>query len=164
MHDQAPAPTGSVAFRAGHRLLGTAALDVGGTAVLDGVRLPAGVHPVVASYGGDEWHAPATSAAVPQAVVAPALPVVVALAVPERTAQGVVLTAQILDAADRADGRRRTGRRTFALDDEVVGSAPLQDGEAVLELAALPVGRITARFTGDPEHAAAEGAADGSAP
>lgn len=157
VHEGSPAPTGTVAFRTGHRLLGAAPLDADGTAVLTGVRLPAGVHPVVASYGGDARHAPATSAAVPQAVVALAAPVVVALAVPERGPDGVVLRAQILDAATGRAVERVEGVVTFALDDEVVGEAALADGEAALLLRQLPVGRITARFRGDPEHAAAEG-------
>lgn len=164
VHEGGPAPRGTVAFRTGHRLLGAASLDADGTAVLTGVRLPAGVHPVVASYGGDACHAPATSAPVPQAVVARAAPVVVALAVPERSADGVVLRAQLLDAATGRAVERVDGVVTFALDDEVVGAAELANGEAALVLPQLPVGRITARFSGDPEHAAAEGAAEGLVP
>jgi hypothetical protein len=164
VHQQGPAPTGTVAFRSGHRLLGTAPLDGDGVAVLHGVRLPAGVHPVVASYGGDAWHAPATSAPVPQVVVAPAMPGVVALAVPERTADGVVLAAQILDAATGRTVEDAEGVVSFALDDEVVGAADLVAGQATLVLAELPVGRISARFRGDLEHAAAEGSAEGLAP
>jgi hypothetical protein len=113
----------------------------------------------VASYGGDAHHAPATSAPVPQASVARAAPVVVALAVPERSADGVVLRAQILDAATGRAVERVEGVVTFALDDEVVGEAELADGEAALVLRELAVGRISARFRGDPEHAAAEGVA-----
>ncbi|HUR15041.1 MAG TPA: Ig-like domain-containing protein [Mycobacteriales bacterium] len=164
VHDVGPTPTGTVAFRAGHRLLGTAPLDADGRAVLDGVRLPVGVHPVVASYGGDADHAAATSAPVPQAIVAPAVPVVVALAVPERTADGVVLRAQILDAAVGRSVEDVQGAVTFALDGDVLGSAELDDGQATLVLPDLPVGRITARFRGDLEHAAAEGAAEGLSP
>ena len=159
VHDRGPTPTGTVAFRTGHRLLGTAPLDANGTAVLDGVRLPAGVHPVVASYGGDAAHAPATSAPVPQAVVAPVAPVVVALAVPERTSEGVLLRAQILDAATGRTVEGAQGQVTFALDGVPLGSAPLAAGEAAMVLPELPVGRITARFRGDLEHAPAEGAA-----
>lgn len=157
--ERGPAPTGTVAFRTSHRLLGTAPLDGTGTAVLDGVRLPAGVHPVVASYGGDAAHAPATSPPVPQAVVAPVAAVVVALAVPEKTSVGVLLRAQVLDAATGRVVDSVGGQVTFALDGTPLGSAPLEAGEATLLLADLPVGRITARFRGDLEHAPAEGAA-----
>ena len=163
VHEGGPVPTGTVAFRVGNRLLGAAALDAGGCAVLAGVRLPAGVHPVVASYGGDARHAPATSAPVPQAIVARATPVVVALAVPERLADGVVLRAQVLDAATGRAAEGVAGSVTFALDGEAVGAAPLVDGRAALVLPELRVGRITARYRGDAEHGPAEGVADGLA-
>jgi hypothetical protein len=157
VHRDGPVPTGTVAFRAAHRLLGTAALDGTGRAVLDGVHLPAGVHAVVASYGGDPAHTAATSAPVPQAVVASAVPVVVALGVPERRRDGVALAAEILDASTGRVVEEAEGLVTFALDGALLGSAPLHGGEAVLVLPELPVGRISARFQGDAEHAAAEG-------
>lgn len=163
VHHGGPAPTGTVAFRAGHRLLGTAPLRPGGAALLSGVRLPAGVHPLVASYGGDACHAPATSAPVPQAIIARAAPVVVALAVPERSGDGVVLRAQVLDAATGRPVEVLEGTVTFALDDQVVGTAQLEEGRATLSVPALPVGRITARYRGDAEHAPAEGTAEGLA-
>lgn len=156
VHRDGPVPTGTVAFRAGHRLLGTAPLDSSGTAVLDGVRLPAGVHAVVATYGGDLAHAAASSAPVPQAVVVAAAPVVVALGVPERGPEGVTLTAEILDAATGRVVEEAEGMVTFALDGGILGSAPLRGGEARLPLGDLPVGRISARFHGDAEHAAAD--------
>jgi hypothetical protein len=127
-------------------------------AVLDGVCLPAGGHPVVASYGGDAAHSPGTSAPVPQAAVPPAAPVVVALGVPERGPRGVSLVAEILDAATGRIVEEASGCVTFALDGSPVGSAPLRGGEAELVLPDLPVGRITARLQGDVEHSAAEGA------
>lgn len=157
VHRDGPVPAGTVAFRAGHRLLGTAPLDARGTAVLDGVLLPAGVHAVVASYGGDAFHAAASSAPVPQAVVAAALPVVVALGVPQRAREGVTLAAEILDAATGRVVEEAEGSVTFALDGALLGSAPLRGGEARLVLPDLPVGRISARFDGDAEHTAAEG-------
>jgi hypothetical protein len=158
VHRDGPVPAGAVAFRAAHRLLGTAPLDASGSAVLDGVHLPVGLHAVVASYGGDPAHAAASSAPVPQAVVAPAVPVVVALGVPERHPRGVALQAEVLDAATGRLVEEAEGFVTFALDDELVGNAPLEGGVALLVLPDLPVGRISARFRGDADHAAAEGA------
>ena len=158
IHREGPVPAGTVAFRAAHRLLGTAPLDARGSAVLDGVQLPVGVHAVVASYGGDPAHAAASSSPAPQAVVASALPVVVALGVPERRPEGIALAAEILDAATGRLVEEAEGAVTFALDGTALGSAPLRGGEALLLLPDLPVGRITARFQGDAEHAAAEGA------
>ncbi len=146
-------PTGSVAFRSGHRVLGAAPLDTSGRAVLTGVRLPSGLHPVVASYGGDAWHAAASSAAAPHAAGAA---VVVDLAVPERTLEGVVLRAQILDAATGRIREGAVGQVDFSLDDALLGGAPVSGGASTLVLSELPVGRISARFSGDLEHAAAE--------
>lgn len=163
VREDGPAPTGTVAFRAGHRLLGTAPLDGTGRAVLDGLRLPAGVHPVVASYGGDGTHAPATSPPVPQAVTARVASVVVALAVPERAPGGIRLRAQVLDAATGAVVDDAGGVVTFALDGEPLGSAPLAAGDAVMVLPDLPVGRITARYRGDQEHPGVETVAHATA-
>jgi hypothetical protein len=70
--DAEPAPRGSVVFRLGDRVLGTARLRADGNAssgfivVLD---LPVGEHVIVADYAGDERHAPSRSAPVRQPVV-----------------------------------------------------------------------------------------------
>jgi hypothetical protein len=162
VHGEEPAPSGTVAFRAGHRLLGTAPLDAQGVARLDGVRLPSGVHAVVASYGGDASHAAASSAPVPQAVVVPASPVMVAVQAPERGASGVVLRAELLDPATGRLVEEASGALTFAVDGQVLGSAPLLGGEATLEVPSIASGRVTARFYGDVEHAAGDGEAPGA--
>ena len=157
VHHEGPPPTGSVAFRARYRLLGAAPLDSAGVAVLSGVRLPPGVHPVVASYGGDVAHAPATSPPIPQAVVETATPVLVAVSVPRLEQRGVLLQAQLLDAHTGRLVEEAVGSLTFALDDALLGSAPLEGGEASLLLPDVPPGRISARFLGDAEHAPARG-------
>ncbi|HUR51156.1 MAG TPA: Ig-like domain-containing protein [Mycobacteriales bacterium] len=152
VHESEPAPTGTVAFRAGHRLLGTAPLDDGGTARLDGVRLPIGVHALMASYGGDGDHAAATSAPVPQVVLAPARPVLVAVQEPALVPGGVLLRAELLDPESGRLVEEATGGLTFAVDGVAIGSAPLLGGEASLALGSLPAGRLSARFGGDVEH------------
>jgi hypothetical protein len=159
VHADGLVPTGTVAFRAGHRLLGTAPLDVGGVACLDGVRLPAGVHALVASYGGDDCHAAASSAPVPQAVVVPKQTVLVAVQVPGRGTGSALLSAELLDPANGRLVETASGSVTFAVDGQVLGSAPLRGGEAELRLATVPPGRLTARYHGDVEHAAADGIA-----
>jgi hypothetical protein len=158
VHRGGPVPGGTVAFRTGQRLLGTAALDGTGTAVLDGLRLSAGVHPVVASYGGDPAHAAATSAPVPQTVVAAATPVRVAVSDPRRGPREVVLHAQLLDPVTGHLVDDAVGTVTFALDGRAVGRAPLESGEATVTLPDLEPGRLTARFHGDPDHAPSDGA------
>ena len=159
VHPDDDVPTGIVAFRDGHRLLGTAPLDHGGVARLDGVRLAEGVHALVASYGGDEAHAAATSAPVPQAVVVPLRGVRVAVEAPDRAPGQVGLRAELRDPRSGRLLEGATGSVTFALDGEVLGSAPLRFGEADLKLASLGAGHLTARFHGDLEFAAGEGVA-----
>ena len=159
VHPDDDVPTGTVAFRDGHRLLGTAPLDDNGVARLDGVRLQEGVHALIASYGGDEAHAAASSAPVPQAVVVPLRRVLVLVAARERQPERVVLRAELLDPGTRRVLEAATGSVTFGLDGEVLGSAPLRFGEASLELGSLGHGRLTARFHGDLEFAASEGVA-----
>jgi hypothetical protein len=162
VHRDGPVPSGTVAFRAGHRLLGTAPLDGAGTAVLGGIRLPAGVHAVVASYGGDPAHAPATSAPVPQPVVAAATPVNVAVSEPRRGPREVVLHAQLLDPVTGQLVVDARGSVTFALEGRPFGSTPVEGGDATLVLPTLPPGQVTARFHGDPDHAASDGATPAS--
>jgi hypothetical protein len=159
VHEDAPVPTGTVAFRAGHRLLGTAPLDPTGVARLHGVRLPAGVHALVAAYGGDDVHAAASSAPVPQAVVVAPRAVLLAVEVPVRTPGRVALRAALLDPRTGRLVEAASGAVTFALDGELLGSASLRCGEAEMELTGLGVGRVTARFHGDLEHAASDGVA-----
>jgi hypothetical protein len=159
VHGEALVPTGTVAFRAGRRLLGTAPLDTAGVARLDGVRLAAGVHALVASYGGDDSHAAASSSPVPQAVVAAPRSVLVAVEAPARSAGGVVLRAELLDPRTGRLVEAASGVVTFAVNGEVLGSAPLRCGEAEMRLGVLAPGRVTARFHGDLEHAAGDGVA-----
>lgn len=55
-------PTGSVTFREGSTVLGTAALDSAGTATLTTSTLPAGSDSITASYGGDSYDLKSASA------------------------------------------------------------------------------------------------------
>lgn len=155
--EHAPPPTGSMAFRAGHRMLGTVPLDATGTAVLDGVRLPAGVHAIVATYGGDARHAAASSTAIPQAVTAPLLPVVVAVATPVRRPEGVVLEAELLDAATGRLVDDASGCVLFSLDGVELADVVLRAGQARVVVPDLPPGVLVAAFAGEGEYAAASG-------
>jgi hypothetical protein len=60
--------TGSVTFKDGQTILGTAGLDSAGRAVLATASLAAGPHSITASYGGDATHQPSASAALTQQV------------------------------------------------------------------------------------------------
>jgi hypothetical protein len=65
-------PTGSVTFRDGSRVLGTATLDSTGAASLATNVLSSGSHGITAAYGGDATFAASTSAVLTQQVNAPA--------------------------------------------------------------------------------------------
>jgi large repetitive protein len=60
--------SGSITFRDGSSLLGTASLDGNGQAVLSLPSLPAGQHNIVASYGGDAVDFSSSSTALPLSV------------------------------------------------------------------------------------------------
>lgn len=150
-------PTGSVSFRAGALLLGEASVAADGDAVLRGVRLPTGVHAVTATYGGDVRFAAASSAPVPQAVVAPAVPVLVAVAAPQRTSDGVRLEAELLDPGSGRLVEAATGVVLFVAGGEQLAQAPVVGGQASVVVARLPQGALRVVFPGDGEHAAASG-------
>lgn len=150
-------PTGEVTFRVDGRRIGTASLDTAGQAVLDGVQLAVGVHAVVASYAGDERHAAATSTPLPQAVTAAATPVVLLVASPTHTAEGVVIEAELVDPRSGRLAEDADGELVFSVGGRDVGAAPLRTGQARLVLRSLPPGRLRATFAGDREHAPAEG-------
>ena len=151
------APSGTVAFRAAGRTLGESPLDERGCAVLRGVRLTTGVHALTATYSGDRHHAGGSSAPVPQAVVAPAAAVLVAVAAPTRTTEGVRLEAELLDAGTGRLVEDATGTIVFVAAGRQLGQAPLVHGQASVVVAALPEGSLRVVFPGDREHAAASG-------
>jgi hypothetical protein len=151
------APTGSVTFRIGPRLLGTAVLDAVGQAVLDGVRLEPGVHAITAVYPGDDQHSAATSSPLPQAVTVAASPVVVLVNAPADGPGGVHLEAELVDPHTGRLAEDATGALVFTAGSTLVGRADLVAGHARVVVAHLPPGRLRAAFAGDTEHAPATG-------
>ena len=158
-----PAATGSVQFRVGTRVLGRAALDDDGRAVLDGVLLPAGVHALTATYGGDPRHAAATSPPLPQAVTAAARPVVLLVAAPTDVAGGVMLVAELLDPRTGRLAEDATGTLVFSAGTQTLATVELTSGHARAVVAQQPAGTLEARYAGDAEHAAAFGACTATA-
>jgi hypothetical protein len=157
VEDRDSAPTGAVEFRIGGRLLGAAQLDDAGQAVLDGVRLAHGVHAVVASYSGDSSHAAASSSPLPQAVTAAAAPVVLLVAAPVAVADGVQLEAELVDPHTGRLAEDATGRLVFTAGNRTVAAVELVAGHARVVVDRLPRGRLRADFSGDTEHAPANG-------
>lgn len=155
---QGPA-TGDVAFLVDGDQVGVAALDGSGQAVLDGLRLPAGLHAVVASYRGDPTHAAATSTALPQAVTVSAVPVVVLVTAPAPGPAGVVCEAEVVEPRSGRRADTATGEVRFRAGGRLLGTVPLTEGAAALTLPAFPAGVVTAEYGGDAEHAPATGRA-----
>jgi hypothetical protein len=152
-----PPATGDVVFHVDGQRVGHAPLDTAGQAALDGVHLTVGVHAVVASYAGDDRHAAGTSAPLPQAVTAAATPVVVLVASPTRSPEGIVVEAEVVDPHTGRLAEDAEGELVFTSGSSTVGTVPLRAGQARLVVAALPPGRLRATFAGDREHAAAVG-------
>jgi hypothetical protein len=152
------APTGTVLFRIGERVLGTAELDGNGRAVLEDVRLPTGLHALTVSYTGDGRHAAATSAPLPQAVTVAATPVVVLVAAPADDPGGVRLEAELVDPHTGRLAEDATGSVVFLAGSTAVASVDLVEGHARAVVKHLPPGRLRVAFAGDTEHAPATGA------
>lgn len=150
-------PTGSVTFLVGRRTLGTAVLDSSGCARLDGVLLEAGVHAVTATYGGDDRHASAVSAPLPQAVTVAAARVAVLVPRPRPVAGGTLLEAELVDNRSGRLVEAACGPLVFRVGGTVVAVAGLQDGRAQVVVPVLPEGRLRVAFAGDAEHAPASG-------
>ncbi len=154
---EGPAASGDVEFRIGPTLVGRVPVDGTGRAVLDGIHLDAGVHAVTATYLGDDHHAAATSAPLPQAVAVHLAPVVVLVAPPTPVPSGIALEAEILDPRTGRLAEAATGRLEFSTDGVVVATVDVAAGHARVVVNVLPAGRLSARFAGDAEHAPAFG-------
>lgn len=153
-------PTGTVAFSAGSRTLGTAALGADGVAHLGGLVLPAGLHALVATYQGDAEHDGAASVPVPLAVHAPGLAVVVAVAGPRAADDGVVLEAELLEARSGRLAEQAQGEVVFVVAGRELARAAVRGGQARALVAEVPSGPLEAVFGGGPDHAPGRGRRD----
>jgi len=156
-------PAGQVAFQSGSRVLGRAQVGRDGVAELPGLLLPAGFHALVATYSGDELHAGAASVPFPQAVLAPGLPVVVAVAAPRVSPEGVMLEAELLDAVSGRLAEDAEGEMVFVSGDREVARTPVRGGQARVLVAELPGGVLEAHFGGSADHAPGHGLREGGA-
>lgn len=132
------APTGTVTFADGATTIGAAALDAEGLATLAGLRPTASSHGITATYSGDERFAPSAAA------------LTVALRAASRTSvsatpdpAGIDDRVTLLAVVGSTTTIPPTGTVTFAVGGTVVGSPPVVDGHATLEVVPGAAGRHT---------------------
>ncbi|MDP3752142.1 MAG: Ig-like domain repeat protein [Polaromonas sp.] len=155
------APTGTVTFREGTVILGTATLSGTGdtrTAAFTTSTLTAGNHSIRATYGGDAANTSDASNTLVQSITAPvAAPTtttVASSANPAAPGQSVTLTATVT-------GSNPSGTVTFMDGATTLGTGTVNGGAATLSTSSLAVGShsITAVYGGDTNNAASTSAA-----
>src|SRR2546425_1128107 len=151
-------PTGTMTFRDGATVLGTATL-VNGSASISISTLAVGSHPLTAAYGGSATFAASTSAVVTQIVNAPAAAATTTTLTstpnPSTTGQAVTLNATVTSAAGAPDG-------TAALREgaTVLGTPLLVNNSASIVTSTLAAGShpLTAAYNGSATFAASPSA------
>jgi hypothetical protein len=157
VNSRAGTPTGTVTFKDGTTVLGTAQLDAAGRATL-AVSPGVGLHVLTASFAGTGGFEDSTSAA--EAVTVNRASTTVALrssANPAVTGQAVTFTARVGVVAPGAG--MPTGTVTFFVGDTAVARVALDaNGRASLTRVFSRAGRFTIRavYSGDANFAASE--------
>ncbi len=141
-------PTGTVTFKDGGSVIGTAPLNGSGQAALSYGALGAGAHTITAEYGGDAVYGASTSAPFSQTVSqGSSTTALTASANPSAFGQSVTFTASV-----SGTGATATGTVTFKDGATPLGTGTLNgSGQATFATAALSVGghAITAVYGGD---------------
>ena len=142
-------PTGTVVFRDGLTVLGSAPL-ISGTATYSTSALSAGSHPITASYSGDSTYSISLSNVIVQLVNAKAKATINLSSSlnPSDVGQSVKFTASVTP-------KTASGSITFYDGNISLGSANLSAGSASLSTNKLTVGNhnITAVYSGDSTYA-----------
>lgn len=153
-------PTGTVTFRDGATVLGTAPLNASGQATLTANSLAVGLHSITASYSGDANFTPGTSATLSQTIQsALSSTTVVSSGSPANVGQNVVFTATVTGSAGAL---KPTGTVVFFDGATRLGSGVVDAaGKASFATAALAAGThsITAAYSGDANFASSVSAA-----
>jgi RHS repeat-associated protein len=137
-------PSGSVAFRDGNALLGSASV-ASGVATLSVNTLAPGVHTLVATYSGDPVNSTSNSQPLSETISAALSNTVLsASANPAAAGQSVTLKAAVT-------GDSPSGSVTFSDAGSALGTTSVQQGVAVLTVNSLTVGThsLTASYAGD---------------
>ena len=146
-------PTGTVTFKDGTTVLGSAPLNGGAQAVFSTSTLLPGTHSISAEYGGDGAHAASISSPLSQGVQNfPSMTTLGSNQNPSAFGQPVTLTATVSGFAGVA-----TGAITFKEGTAVLGAVNLNvSGMASLILSTLAVGphSIIAEYSGDGTYSA----------
>ena len=150
-------PVGTVTFKDGRKVLGTATLDGSGHATLTTAFTTTGRHSITAVYSGDTLNLSGTSLTLVESVTAAATAVVVNASLapvgssggssaPATTAQVFTATVSRTDAT----GVVPTGRVVFRDGTKVLATVTLVNGQAVLTTTATILTGVTATYLGDP--------------
>ncbi len=142
-------PTGTVTFTAdGSNVLGASALNGSGQAAVSISALTAGIHSIIASYGGDNNYQPGTSTALMQTVQMASSTLSIASNLdPSVYGQAVTFTIHVTPQF----GGSATGGVTFYNSTTMIGTAGVSGNKATLTYSALTVGTagIQATYSGD---------------
>lgn len=139
-------PTGTVTFKDGDSILGSAALSQG-SARLTTSTLTVGRHTITAAYSGDASFAGSVAAALPHDVGKASTTIALTASGPASQAGDAVT----FTAAVTAAGGVPTGTVVFSDGEKILGSAALAEGRAQLTLSTLPAGQhtLSATYGGD---------------
>ena len=151
-------PIGTVTFKDGRKVLGTATLDGNGHASMTTAFTTTGRHNITVAYSGDTLNLSSTSTTLSESIVAAATSVVVnASLAPVGGSSGgsssPAATAQVFTATvSRTDdtGVVPTGRVEFKDGNKVLAIVTLVDGEAAFTTTKSILVGVTATYLGDP--------------
>ncbi len=145
-------PTGTVTFRDGNAVLGTAALNSAALATLYTSTLAPGMHPLTATYSGDSSNAASTSTIFSQAVQLAATQTALSLS----NSSVTISSSATLTASVTGNGGIPTGIVTFFDGTTAIGSHTLgTNGTASISVSTLSLGQhtLTAVYAGDTDDA-----------
>jgi hypothetical protein len=152
-----PTPTGTVEFREGMKVLGSAKLNSKAVATFSSSSLGVGDHTIVVAYGGDAYNTPGESAELVQVVSRATTEVVLtSSADPAPHGSSGYLLATVKVVAPGSGGP--AGSVTFKEGTKVLATVTLSGSTAKYSLKTLASGehKITATYNGGPDNAPSE--------